>query len=165
MVDYWYSEDQMFGSIPPERLLSTPGLELAREMIAGKLPAPPMAKQMNFYMSEADEGFCAFRGTPLRDHYNPAGVVHGGWAGALLDSALGCCVWTQIPVGKAYGTIEFKVHLVRPISDKTGECICEARVVHMGKTLATSEGTIKTIDGKLLAHGTETCAIFDPLKR
>lgn len=165
MSEYWYSPDQAFGSIPPERLLTTSGLDLCHEMIAGKLPAPPMAKQMNFHMSEAGEGTCTFRGTPLRDHYNPAGVVHGGWAGAILDSALGCCVWTQIPVGKGYGTIEFKVHLVRPITDKTGECLCEAKVVHLGKSFATSEATLKTADGKLLAHGTETCAIYDPLKR
>ncbi|MEM7216706.1 MAG: PaaI family thioesterase, partial [Pseudomonadota bacterium] len=46
----------------------------------------------------------------------------------------------------------------------TGEVFAEARVVHMGRKLATSEGTLKTADGKLLAHGTETCAIFNPLE-
>ena len=64
----------------------------------------------------------------------------------------------------AYTTAEFKVHLVRPITDQTGDVFAEARVVHMGRKIATSEGILKTADGKLLAHGTETCAIFDPIK-
>lgn len=162
MSGHWFSENQQFGSVPVERLLTTPGLELMKEMIEGKLPPPPIARQMNFYLADGGDGYACFRGTPLREHYNPAGVVHGGWAATLLDSALGCCVWTRVPVGMAYITAEFKVNLVRPITDQTGEVISEARVVHIGRKLATSEGTLKTVDGKLLAHGTETCAIYDP---
>ena len=154
-----------FGTIPPERLLTTAGLDLIHEMIAGKLPGPPMSKLMNFRLAEAEEGRVVFRGIPGKEHYNPGGVVHGGWAGAIMDSALGCCVWTQTPIGMAYTTAEFKVHLVRPITDQTGEVICEAHVVHMGRKLATSEATLKTLDGKLLAHGTETCAIFNPVEK
>lgn len=99
----------------------------------------------------------------LDAHYNPIGSVHGGWAATIMDSALGCAVHTKMQAGMGYSTIEFKVHLVRPIFEHTGEVICEGNVVHIGRTIATSEATLKTIDGKLLAHGTETCAIF-PLK-
>jgi len=105
-----------------------------------------------------------FRGIALLDHYNPAGTVHGGWAATIMDSALGCAVHTKMQPGMGYSTIEFKVHLVRPIFANTGEVICEGRVVHIGRTIATSEATLKTVEGKLLAHGTETCAIF-PLKK
>lgn len=160
-----HTDNLIFGTIPTEDLMTKSGLELCHEMMAGKLPRPPMSKQMNFVMSEAEEGRVVFRGTPLLDHYNPAGVVHGGWAATILDSALGCCVWTLVPIGKAYTTAEFKVNLIRPMTDKTGEVICEGKVIHMGRKLATCEGTIKTLDGKLLAHGTETCAIYDPMDR
>ncbi len=162
MTRYWYDDNQKFGSIPLELLASVQGLELCQRMIAGELPAPTMARALNFHMAEAEKGRVVFWGRPLDEHYNPSGVVHGGWAGAILDSALGCCVWTQVPVGMAYTTVEFKVHLVRPITDQTGEVFADARVVHMGRKIATSEATLKTTDGKLLAHGTETCAIFDP---
>jgi len=162
MNESWHAADRQFGTIDPQTLISTSGLELCRKIIAGELPAPPMGKLMNFGMCEAEEGRIVFRGIPQLEHYNPTGVVHGGWAGAILDSALGCCVWTKVPVGLAYTTAEFKVNLVRPITDQTGECVCEAKVIHMGRSIATSEGTLKTKDGKLLAHGTETCAIFKP---
>ena len=164
MSKYWYDENQRFGTIPMEQMLSTSGLELSRKIIAGELPAPSMGKALNFRMTEADEGRMVFRGTPLDEYYNPAGVVHGGWAGAILDSSLACCVWTMVPVGMVYTTAEFKVNLIRPMTETTGEVICEARVIHMGRKLATSEGTLKTLDGKLIAHGTETCAIFNPLE-
>lgn len=158
----WHDEDQKTDFIDKKLLMTVSGLELCQRMLEGELPPPPMAKLMNFRMTEAEEGRVVFRGVPLLEHYNPAGVVHGGWAGTILDSALGCCVWTKVPVGLAYTTAEYKVNLVRPITDKTGEVVCEARVIHMGRTLATCEGTLRTVSGKLLAHGTETCAIFDP---
>lgn len=165
MANHWYDENQKFGSIPLEMLISTSGLELSQRMLAGEIPAPTMSRTLNFRMTEANDGHVIFKGTPLEDHYNPLGVVHGGWAGAILDSALGCCVWTKVPIGMAYTTAEFKVHLVRPITSKTGEVVAEARVVHMGRKIATSEATLKTAEGKLLAHGTETCAIYNPMER
>ena len=164
MTNKWHPEGQIFGCIDPKLLATTSGLELCQRMIVGELPPPPMASLMNIAMTEAEDGRVVFRGIPLRQHYNPAGVVHGGWTGAIMDSSLGCCVWTKVSVGLAYTTAEFKVHLVRPITDKTGEVICEARVVHMGRKLATSEATLKTLEGKLLAHGTETCAIYNPFE-
>lgn len=165
MNKHWYEEDHKFGSIDPQILLTTSGLDLCHKIIAGELPAPSMGKALNFKMVEAESGRVVFKGWPLDEHLNPAGVVHGGWAGTILDSALGCCVWTQVPVGLAYTTAEYKVHLVRAITPQTGEVIAEANVVHMGRKLATCEGTLKTVEGKLLAHGTETCAIYNPLER
>jgi len=162
MSERWHRENQGFATIPRDLLMTKSGLELCHMMIAGELNPPPMSKLMNFAMAEASEGRVVFRGIPLKEHYNPSGVVHGGWAGTILDSALGCCVWTKVPIGKAYTTVEYKVNLVRPITDQTGECVCEAKVIHVGRTIATCEGTLKTADGKLLAHGSETCAIFDP---
>nr|WP_258118239.1 PaaI family thioesterase [Mesorhizobium onobrychidis] len=67
---------------------------------------------------------------------------------------------TLLDKGEAYMTAEFKVNLTRPITPKTGEVVCEGRVVHKGRTLAVSEATLKDANGKLLAFGTETCSIF-----
>jgi acyl-coenzyme A thioesterase PaaI-like protein len=36
----------------------------------------------------------------------------------------------------------------------------EGRVVHRGRTVATSEGDLKDCAGKLYAHATTTCMIF-----
>ncbi len=161
-----FAEDAKTGTIPLELAHNMRGIDLFHEMIAGRLPPPPIAKLLNFSLTRAEEGFAEFRGIPLAEHYNPLGTVHGGWPATILDSALGCCVQTMLPAGTGYTTIEFKVNLMRPMSDTTGEVICIGRVIHLGRTTAVSEATLKTADGKLIAFGTETCAIFPlpPLK-
>ena len=161
-MNNWHEDGRAIGVIPREILKSKSGLEICRMMIARDLPAAPMSKAMNYSLIEADEGRVVFRGTPLEAHLNPAGAIHGGWAGTIMDSALGCAVWTRVPTGKSYSTVEFKVHLVRGITAETGEVVCEAKSVHAGKMIATAEATLKTADGKLLAHGSETCAIYEP---
>ncbi len=148
------------GTVPLELAASHDGLTLFRKMIAGELPAAPMARVLNFRLTEAEHGHAVFRGTPLADFYNPLGTVHGGWASTLLDSALGCAVHTTLAAGEGYTTVEFKVNLTRPISETTGEVVSEGRIVHRGRRIATSEATLKDSAGKLLAHGTETCMIF-----
>lgn len=154
------SADAGVGILPMDLVAKHSGIELFRMLIAGELPRPSMGDTMNFTLSEAEIGRVVFRGTPTEAHYNPLGTVHGGWPAAILDSALGCCVHTTLPAGMAYTTIEFKVNLVRPLFAHSGEVVCEGKVIHVGRTIATSEATLKTADGKLIAHGTETCAIF-----
>jgi uncharacterized protein (TIGR00369 family) len=148
------------GTIPHEDLAIYTGLELLQRVIDRKYPAPSIGARLNFGLIEVSEGRAVFRGLPGTRHLNPLGGVHGGWAAAILDSALGCCVQTLLAKGEAYTTAEFKVNLTRPITPQTGEVVCEGRVIHKGRTLAVSEATLKDAKGKLLAFGTETCAIF-----
>lgn len=152
------------GTIGPAEIAEYSGLELLRRMLEGHYPAPPMAGLMNFGLVEVEEGRAVFKGVPGPQHLNPLGSVHGGWAATIMDSALGCCVQTMLAKGEAYTTAEFKVNLTRPISPQTGEVVCEARIVHKGRTLAVSEASLKDGKGKLLAFGTETCSIF-PMER
>jgi len=148
------------GTIPHEDVHLYSGAELLQRVVDGLYPAPPIAAAMNFGLTEVEAGRAVFRGLPGERHLNPLGSVHGGWAATLLDSALGCAVHSTLDKGEAYTTVEFKVNLTRPITPKTGEVVCEGRVIHKGRTLAVSEATLKDKDGKLLAFGTETCSIF-----
>ncbi|MBZ9874572.1 PaaI family thioesterase [Mesorhizobium sp. BR1-1-9] len=147
------------GTIPHADILAYTGLELLQRIIDGKYPAPPISFQLSFALTEVSEGRAVFRGVPNERHLNPLGGVHGGWAATLLDSAA-CAVQTLLAKGEAYTTAEFKVNLTRPITPRTGEVVCEGKVIHKGRTLAVSEATLKDASGKLLAFGTETCSIF-----
>ena len=89
------------------------------------------------------------------------GVVHGGWFATLLDSALGCAVQSILPAGKAYTTAELKVNIVRPLTDKVPLVRAEANVIHGGGRMATADARLTGPDGKLYAHGSTTCFIFD----
>lgn len=136
------------------------GLQQLRRIAAGEGPVPPMAETLNYVLAEIDEGRAVFTGTPQHAFLNPQGTVHGGWAATILDSALACAVHSTLSADETCTTVEFKVNLVRPITLRTGEVRCEARLVNRGRRLAVSEATIVDGAGKLLAHGTETCMIL-----
>lgn len=136
------------------------GLQLFKEIEAGRFPPPPIMVTLGFNGVEFEEGKAVFGGEPAEYLYNPIGSVHGGWAMALLDSAMSCAIHTTLAVGERYTTVEIKVNFVRPITIDTGKVRCEGGVIHRGGTIATAEGKLFVeSSGKLLAHGTTTCLI------
>ena len=135
------------------------GLEFLTGVISGQFPPPPMARLMNIRISEVAVGRVVFEGTPEEYHYNPIGVVHGGMAATLLDSALGCCVNSHLAAGDFYTTLELKINYLRPITLDTGLVRAIATTVHIGRTTAVVEG--KVIDGRerIYAYASSTCLI------
>jgi uncharacterized protein (TIGR00369 family) len=136
------------------------GLEALRLIAAGELPPPPFAQTLGFGRIEVEEGRATFEIEPAEFHYNPIGVVHGGLALALLDSAMGCAVHSTLPAGVAYTTLEVKVNFVRPLTSATGLVRCTGTLIHGGRTVATAEGRLVDSEGKLYAHGTSTLLIL-----
>lgn len=151
----------VYGTVDPKDVAHLSGMELFEGMANGKYPAPPIGKALNFRFVEAEHGRAVFEGEPLRDFYNPIGSVHGSYAAALLDSCMGCAVHTTMAAGQAYTTLEYKISLVRGMTDKTGKVRAEGKVLQVGRRVATAEGWLTDSGGKLLAHGTTTCLVFE----
>lgn len=149
------------GLVSRDTMLTETGLAMLRGLIDGRHPVPPFAATTACRLVEAEEGRVVFRGLPDERFLNPLGTIHGGWTSGILDSAMACAVHSVLAAGQAYTTLELKVHLVRAILPSTGELLCEGRIVHRGGTVATSEGFLRDGSGRLFAHGTETCLIFD----
>ena len=139
------------------------GLDHLLAMGRGELPMAPMAELMGMEPVEAQEGRIVFAAVPGPQHYNPIGLVHGGLAMTLLDSAMGCAVQTTLPAGVGYTSVETKVNFTRPITSDTGRILCEGTVINRGRTIALAEARVTAEQtGKLLAHGTSTCLIITP---
>jgi len=138
------------------------GLDYLRAMAAGELPPPPMLITMGMRMAEVEEGRVVFFVEPDEYHYNPIGVVHGGLAATMADSAMGCAVHSTLPAGAGYTTLEFKINFVRPLTRDTGRVHCEARTIHVGGRVATAEARLTDAEGRLYAHATTTCMVFRP---
>ena len=151
----------VYGVATREQVAGKSGLEIFLAMIAGELPSAPIMQTLDFMLVEAEPGRVVFQGKPGHAHYNPMGTVHGGWYATLLDSALGCAVQSLLPAGKAYTTAELKVNIVRPLSDKLPFVRAESRIIHTGSRMATADARLTGSDGKLYAHGSTTCFIFD----
>ncbi|WP_322988957.1 PaaI family thioesterase [Hoeflea sp.] len=154
------ADRQFAGVVPLELVAKEGGLSVMQGILEGRLPGAAMAKTLNFWLTKVEEGLIVFTGSPTEEHLNPLGTIHGGWAATVLDSSLACAVMTTLEPGEGYTTVEFKLNLTRPILPGMGDLACEGRLVHRGKTIATSEAYLRDSSGKLLAHGTETCAIF-----
>jgi uncharacterized protein (TIGR00369 family) len=152
---------QKFGLVPPDVAATMSGLELLQGMIAGRFPGPPIMELMGFRLVEVENGRAVFAGTPGFQHYNPLGTVHGGYAATLLDSCMGCSVHTTMPKGMGYTTLEFKVSLVRAVTADTGPVRAEGKVITSGRRVATAEGRLIDAGGRLLAHATTTCLVFE----
>lgn len=144
----------------PEAGRGLSGLEFLQKILAREFPRPPISALLNFELVEIREGFAVFAVEPAEYHYNPIGVVHGGLAATLLDSAMGCAVQSKLPAGADYTTLEIKVNFVRAMTAETGRVRCEAELIHLGRSTATAEGRIVDAGGKLYAHGTTTCIVF-----
>ena len=143
-----------------ERGRSMPGIEFLRAIRDRRLPAPPIAELLGFDLVEVEPGHAVFEVNPGEQHYHPIGVVHGGLAMTLLDSAMGCAVQTHMPAGGGYTTLEAKTNLVRPITGTTGKLRAIGKLVHLGKRVATAEGRLEDAAGKLYAHASSTCIVL-----
>jgi uncharacterized protein (TIGR00369 family) len=149
------------GVARPEEVAGLTGLQVFQAMLAGELPRAPIADTLDFALVDASHGRAVFQGRPRLEHYNPLGGVHGGWFATLHDSAVGCAVHTTLPAGKLYTTVELKINIVRPLSAKVPLVRAVGAVIHAGNRMATADGRLTGPDGKLYAHASTTCFIFD----
>ena len=149
------------GVAEPATAARMSGLELMQAMLAGAVPYPHIADTLDFALIEVGPGTATFQGTPQLKHFNPMGGVHGGWYATVLDSALGCAVHTMMPAGRSYTTAELGINIVRAARLDTGPLRAMAKVLHCGRQLATAEARMVGPDGRLYAHATTTCLVFD----
>lgn len=136
------------------------GLEVLRALISGGRRAP-IAQTLDFDLVEVEEGRAVFRGTPGPHAYNPIGVVHGGYAATLLDSACGCAVHASLDARQAYTTLELKVAFHRALTSETGPVQAEGKVLTIGKRVAFAEGRLTDAKGRLYASATSTLLVYE----
>jgi uncharacterized protein (TIGR00369 family) len=149
------------GVTPTEVMASMAGIDFVRAMFDGKLPTPPIMQTVEPFDSTAEPGVVVFHSIPGFRHYNPIGSVHGGYAATLLDSAMGLAVHSMLPIGTGYTTLEFKISFIRGMTKDTGPVRTEGRTLNVGRRAATAEGRITDGKGRLLAHATTTCLVFE----
>ena len=120
-----------------------------------------MSELMVMKVADLEEGFASVDAMPSAKHFNPLGIIHGGFSMTLLDSVMGAAIMTSLGPGKAFNTLETKVNFVRALTADTGLVRAEGRVVHLGSRVGTAEGKLVDKTGKLYAHGTSTVLVVD----
>jgi uncharacterized protein (TIGR00369 family) len=137
------------------------GIEFLRDVIAGKLKLAPIQATFGFALTDVSDGFASLQLSPSEKLYGVGGAVHSGVAAALLDVAMGTAVTTTLDAQTGYSTAALNVHLTRAITARAGKLVVEGWVVHRGSRLVTAEGRLTDDQGRLLAHGSATCALVE----
>jgi uncharacterized protein (TIGR00369 family) len=150
-----------YGVTPTEVMASMAGIEFVRAIFANKLPSPPIMQTVEPFDCTAEPGVVVLNSIPGFRHYNPIGSVHGGYAAILLDSAMGLAVQSMLPPGMGFTTLEFKVSFIKGMTKDTGAIRTEGRILNVGRRTATAEARITDAKGRLLAHATTTCLVFE----
>ena len=149
-----------YGTVSADRQKQMSGLEFVQGLVDGTLPLNTIARTLGYDVTEAVSGRVVVTAEPSGNHLNPAGTVHGGFAATLLDSCMGLAVQSTLERGVGQTTLEFKISLLRPITPETGAIRAEGMVLSRGRRVGTAEGRLTDGSGRLLAHGTTTCLIF-----
>ena len=149
-----------YGTVSADRQKEMSGLEFVQGLANGTLPLNTIAQTLGYDVTEAENGRVVVAAEPSGAHLNPAGTVHGGLAATLLDSCMGLAIQSTLEKGVRQTTLEFKISLVRPITPETGPIKAEGVVLNCGRRIGTAEGRVTDGKGRLLAHGTTTCLIF-----
>ena len=155
------TSQKTYGTVPPEQVKAMTGLAFVQGLVDGTLPLNMIAETLGYDVVEAERGRVVVAIVPDDRHLNPAGTVHGGLAATLLDSCMGLAVQSTLDKGIGQTTIEFKITLIRPITAQTGPIRAEGTVLNAGRRVGSAEGRITDGAGRLLAHGTTTCLVFE----
>jgi uncharacterized protein (TIGR00369 family) len=150
-----------YGTVSAEQRRALGGLAFVQGLVDGTLPLNTIAQTLGYDVSEAESGRVVVTLVPDDSHLNPSGTVHGGLAATLLDSAMGLAIWSTLEKGLGQTTLEFKISLIRPITSGMGVIRAEGTVLNRGRRVGSAEGRITDERGRLLAHGTTTCLIFE----
>jgi uncharacterized protein (TIGR00369 family) len=139
---------------------TTTGVEHLQRIIRGELPGVPIGDTLGFRLVEAEKGRVLLLGNPDTRSYNLIGTVHGGWAAAILDSALALSTLSTLEPDQAFTTVDIRINYLRPLTVETGEVRAEGRVLQAGRRLAYCEARLTDRHGKLICHGTGSCVIL-----
>jgi uncharacterized protein (TIGR00369 family) len=136
------------------------GLEFLHDLMAGRLPAPPISATLGITLEEVEHGRAVFGLKPGEEHYNPIGSVHGGVYATLLDFAAGGAVQSTLAEKEGYTSLDLTVNFLRPISVDTGVVRAMGTVLNRGRRTALAKAELYDSADRLLAHATSSCLIF-----
>jgi uncharacterized protein (TIGR00369 family) len=144
------------------RIETMSGLDYLRSLRDRTIDEPPITRLVGLAILEAEEGRVVIEFIPGEWHYNPFNTVHGGISCAVLDSAAGCAVYSMLPAGVGYTSVDLKANFIRPITTDVGPMRCEGRIVHLGSRTGIAEARLTDRADQLYAWGVSMCMIFQP---
>lgn len=137
------------------------GLEAAKGVISGDLPAPPIHYLTGIEPRAAGDGEATFA-LPATGWLcaPPPGRLQGGVVALLAETALSTAIQTTLPAGTALAPVDLKVNYLRPAAADGRDLIATGRVTHRGRRLAVANSEVVDPDGRRVALATGSAMIL-----
>jgi uncharacterized protein (TIGR00369 family) len=123
-------------------------------------PVVPFLELVGAQLEEMSEGYARLALTLQEQHLNPHGVMHGGVATTLMDSAAATAlVSLRGDKWRTQASIEMNAAFLAP-ARSGDEIIAEGRIIKLGRSIAFAEAEVRRrADNELIARGRVTFAI------
>jgi uncharacterized protein (TIGR00369 family) len=132
-----------------------PAMNMARLLLEGKLPAPPVAQLIGFAPTSIEPGRAVVEMEVGQRHTNPMGTLHGGILCDLADAAMGIAYATTLEAGESFTTLELKINFLKPVWQARLRAI--GHVVKRGRTVGLVECDVFDEQEALVARASSTC--------
>ena len=133
----------------------TMNLDMAKRVVAGELPQPPIARLLGLRLTAIEPGRARVEMDADERHANPMGTLHGGVLCDIADAAMGMAYAATLADGESLTTLELKINFLRPVWK--AHLVADGQVVQRGKTVGLTECSITDERGRLIAKATSTC--------
>jgi uncharacterized protein (TIGR00369 family) len=139
----------------------TDGLGVLQCLIAGDLPAPPIAHLCGIAPVAAEAGRTTWKMPATEWLCAPIqGRLYGGAIAMLAGTAIDGTVQTTLPAGTAFGPVDLKVYFLRPVSPDGRDLVARGTVIHRGRSMAIATSDVFDADGKKVAVATGSAVIL-----
>lgn len=131
-----------------------------RDAFRDLLNNSPMYRHMGMRVIEAGEGRSKLEldaGSRLHSLY---GMLHGGVAATIIDSACGIAVGSMLEPGEMCVTVDLRVNYISNL--KEGTITAEGAVLHKGRQTGVAQAEVRDEVGNLLAVGMSTHTVIAP---
>ncbi len=131
-----------------------------REAFRAAFNNSPMYRHMQMVMVDAGEGRSKVTLQGRKELQNLYGILHGGAAATIVDSACGIAVGSLLEPGEICVTIDLRINYIANVGE--GTLIGEGRVIHRGRRTGVARAEIRDEEGNLIAAGMSTHLIYRP---
>jgi uncharacterized protein (TIGR00369 family) len=126
-------------------------LPWTREALQARVDRSPFNEWLGLEVIEGTHGSITLRLRARPEILGHAAInaLHGGVVAAVLDTA--CSIAVVSATGESVYTVDMRVDYLRPATADVYTIV--ARVVRLGRTLATADAEIRSADGQAIACG------------
>lgn len=147
------------GTVDPSRWDEKSFVEILEMQISGEIPSPPFATLLGGALPRADKDGFHTTITSSPWFTSPSGTIYGGVLAYVAEIAMTGAIGTTLDRNEICAPLDLKVQFLRPVFPDGRELKTSARVMHRGRSFATTQAEIKNADGKTIVLATSSSTI------